>query len=93
MSQEASSSQADVSSTVAALYDYVVGELLYDDEVDELTPDDELLGSGLLDSMAAVQLMQHVESTYAIEFQPQDLTFDNFNTLAALAALIAQRAG
>lgn len=82
-----------VAETVAALHEYVVDELLYDVDEQSVMPEDELLGSGLLDSMAATQLMQHVELTYGIEFEPDDLTYDNFNTLAALAELIALRSG
>ncbi len=73
------------------LRDFVVEELLYASDVDELGVDDELLGSGLLDSMGAAQLMVYIEENFAIQFEPQDLTFDNFNSLSALAALVAIR--
>ena len=73
------------------LRDFVVEELLYASDIDELSVDDELLGSGLLDSMGAAQLMVYIEENFAIQFEPQDLTFDNFNSLSALAALVATR--
>jgi len=73
------------------LRDFVVEELLYASDVDELGVDDELLGSGLLDSMGAAQLMVYIEENFAIQFEPQDLTFDNFNSVSALAALVAAR--
>mgnify|MGYP001817050799 CR=1 FL=1 len=93
MNHQVSSGPGDVAGTVKALYEYVISELLYDVDQDSVAPEDELLGTGLLDSMAATQLMQHVETVYAVEFEPDDLTFDNFNTLPALASLIALRTG
>ena len=73
------------------LREFVLAELLYASDVSELSVDEELLGSGLLDSIGAAQLMVYIEEHYAIQFQPQDLTFDNFNSLAALATLVASR--
>ena len=78
---------------VAELRAFVLSELLYASDVEELTGDDELLGSGLLDSMAAAQLMVHIEERFEMQFEPNDLTFENFNTLNALASLVGQRAG
>lgn len=73
------------------LRDFVLEELLYALESPELGLEDELLGSGLLDSMASAQLMMHVESEFQIKLKPTDLTFENFNTLAALAELVNKR--
>ena len=91
MDRSTPSTPGDLEGTVNALFEYVLNELLYDEDEGSVGPEDELLGTGLLDSMAATQLMQHVETAYAIEFKPDDLTFDNFNTLPALASLIALR--
>jgi acyl carrier protein len=76
---------------VTVLHRYVVEELLYDSADDPPAMDEELLGSGLLDSIAMTQLMWHAEETYGMTFGPDDLTYDNFNTLPALASLIAER--
>lgn len=73
------------------LRDFVIEELLYAFDSPELGLDDELLGSGLLDSMASAQLMMHVESEFEIKLKPTDLTFENFNTLNALAQLVNKR--
>lgn len=73
------------------LREFVVNELLYADDIDELELDAELLGSGLLDSIASAQLMLHVESEFDIKLHASDLTFENFNSLTALATLVLNR--
>ncbi|MFK7915949.1 MAG: acyl carrier protein [Pseudomonadales bacterium] len=67
---------------------YIIDELLYAEPVEQLDADAELLASGMLDSMATAQLMVHLESEFTIKLQPTDLTFDNFNTIAALTAMV-----
>ena len=76
---------------IKMLQDFVNEEILYADENDAINADSELLASGAVDSMAATQLMMFAEETYEVEFDPNDLTFDNFNTLGALATLIMMR--
>ena len=73
---------------VSNLRDFVVNDLLYASNIDAVDPADELLTTGLLDSLASAQLMVHVEETWQIKLAPGDLTLENFNTLKSLAALV-----
>ena len=75
---------------VTNLRDFVVNELLYASEVNAVQPTDELLTTGVLDSLASAQLMVHVEETWQIQLAPADLTLENFNTLSSLAALVVR---
>ena len=79
-----------VETTVSTLRDFVTNDLLYASDIEEIAADDELLGSGMLDSLASAQLMVFIEETYAIKLDPDDLTFENFNTLNALSAMVAR---
>jgi acyl carrier protein len=54
--------------------------------------DDELLESGLLDSMAALRLATFVEDEFRFKMQPSDFVVENFKTVVALAALVRRRA-
>ena len=76
--------------TVSTLRDFVTNDLLYASDIEGIAADDELLGSGLLDSLASAQLMVFIEETYAIKLDPDDLTYENFNTLNALSALVSR---
>ena len=80
-----------IDNIVKALHEFVVEELLYDSPDNPPGFDEELLGTGRLDSLAMTQLMWHAEETFSMAFGPNDLTYDNFNTLPALATVIARK--
>lgn len=55
-------------------------------------PDDEdLFGSGLVNSLFAMQLVMFVESTYGLTVDNDDLDIDNFRSIDAIAGLIARK--
>lgn len=51
-------------------------------------PAADLLASGLLDSLALVELMVAVEQEFQITLAPEDLEVDRFRSASALAALV-----
>lgn len=65
--------------------EYVVNELLSGAEIGE---EDDLLLSGLVDSLGVMRLVAHIEQRYAITVPPQDLTIENFATIAAIASYL-----
>jgi methoxymalonate biosynthesis acyl carrier protein len=50
--------------------------------------DQDLFKSGLVSSMFAMQLVVHLEESYAISIIGPDLKLDNFRTVQAMTALI-----
>jgi acyl carrier protein len=59
--------------------------------VDEFADDESFLGSALIDSLGILQLVSFVESRYAIAVADSDLTPDNFDSVAKLAAYVQRR--
>ncbi len=54
---------------------------------------DELLESGILDSVGVLDLVGQLEATFGIAVADDDLVPDNFRTVASLAAFVqAKRA-
>jgi D-alanine--poly(phosphoribitol) ligase subunit 2 len=51
-------------------------------------PETDLVQSGLLDSLALVELLVGVEQEFAITFLPEELEIERFRSLAALAELV-----
>jgi acyl carrier protein len=49
-----------------------------------------LMSSGLLDSFAALELVQRVEAKLKISLKDDDLTPENFETVKSLAQLLAR---
>ena len=55
--------------------------------------EDELLSSGLIDSITIMKLIAHLEEAYEIKVPPQDMVIENFNTVVSITEYIAlQRA-
>lgn len=62
------------------------------EEIDVLvTQEEELLSSGLIDSITIMKLIAHLEETYEIKVPPQDMVIENFNTVSSITEYIAQQ--
>ena len=53
--------------------------------------DDDLLASGLLDSLGAMELIHHIERDLGIDVPAEDVTIENFASLRAIDAYLARR--
>lgn len=56
-----------------------------------LTREDELLGSGILDSMMTMMLVGRLEEEFGVSFDAEDFTHYNFNSIKAIEELIARK--
>jgi len=54
-------------------------------------PQTDLVTSGILDSMLIVDLIAHIERTYGVSFESDDITPAVFQNVASLSAVIADR--
>jgi len=62
------------------------------EEIDILvTQEEELLSSGLIDSITIMKLIAHLEETYKIKVPPQDMVIENFNTITSITEYITQQ--
>jgi acyl carrier protein len=66
------------------LIKYIEDEILAGQDI-QLEADEDLLGSGLLDSLAAMRLIAYIEKEFDIKVPPQDMTIENFMTVEAIA--------
>ena len=57
----------------------------------DLDDDDNLFESGIVNSLFAVQLMTFIEKTFAIEVEMDDLDIENFKSLNATTAFVAEK--
>ena len=60
-------------------------------DVSRLGSDDSMLESGTIDSVGVMQLVAFLGTTYGITVEDDDLTPENFDTIGAIAAFVAQR--
>jgi acyl carrier protein len=71
------------------LLTYILKEHLPGEAPDSLKPDDDLIGSGILDSLAMVNLVTHLEKHYGIVVGAEEMSPDNFGSVSALARFVA----
>lgn len=56
-----------------------------------LTDDTPLISSRLLDSIVALKLVSHLESTFGIEFEAHEVDQDNLDSIAIITAFTAKK--
>jgi len=55
-----------------------------DKNIDQLSADDNLLLSGLIDSLGVMQLVAHLQTENDIKIEPREITLKNFKTAKAI---------
>jgi methoxymalonate biosynthesis acyl carrier protein len=53
--------------------------------------DDDIFATGFVNSLFIMQLVLFVESEFALTVEDEDLEIENFNTVDAVAALVARK--
>lgn len=71
------------------LQTYINEEILADQDGVEVDVDDELLAEGLIDSLGVMRLIAFIDMAFAITVPPQDVTIENFRSIAVIARYLA----
>lgn len=66
---------------------YIRQDILGADDAD-LDPDENLITSGMIDSVGAMRLIAHIEATLQVKIPPTDLVPQNFRTVRVMAAYL-----
>jgi acyl carrier protein len=54
-------------------------------------PDTDLFETAVLDSLAFVDLLMHLEEACGIRIEPEDFDLDRFRSISRIAAFVAER--
>lgn len=82
-----------MSNTVETVKEYILQTFLPGEDPQALTPTTPLITSGILDSLATLDLVSFLESHYGIEFEAAEMDTNRLGTLDGIAALVeAKRA-
>ena len=73
-----------------AIIQYIITELLAGKEVN-IAENDDLLGSGLIDSMGIMRLIAFLENQFGVKIPPQDMTIENFMTVSDIESYLNKR--
>jgi acyl carrier protein len=71
--------------------DYILREFLPGESPDELTETTPLISGGILDSIATLKLVMHVEEKYGITLEPHEVDKENLDTLELITALLQSK--
>lgn len=63
------------------ILDYLSEMLMNDDLEDPIEIQDDLLGSGILDSLGMMKLISFIEEEFEIKVGPEEMTIENFMTV------------
>lgn len=74
--------------TTDILRTYITTDILEDDSI-QIGDDDDLLLTGLLDSLGVVMLTTHLLDDYEIDVPPEDVTLENFRTLRSIETYLS----
>ncbi len=66
------------------IIDYIQEQIQGGRIEDEIAPEDDLLGSGIVDSMGMMKLIGFIEEHFEVAVPPQDMTIENFMTVEAI---------
>lgn len=73
------------------IIEYIEQELANEEINEGLEITDDLLGSGILDSMAMISLIAFVEKTFNIEVIPEEMIIENFMTVKDITDFISSK--
>lgn len=51
---------------------------------------DSLVGSGILDSISVLDLVEFLESEFAVQLQPEEMEMANFENLASIQKMVVE---
>lgn len=88
-----SSTQYQPAAIAQMLRTHITQEIAYDRSDLVLTNDFKLIEQGIIDSMGILRVFNFIEETFDIGMLPEDLMLENFETIDAIAALIAGKLG
>ncbi len=71
--------------------EFIIQELMHGDDGAGVEDDESLLERGILDSLGLLNLLAFLEQEYQVVIEDQDIVPENFETINAIAALVARR--
>ena len=68
--------------------EYILAEYLPDTDPGDLTYETPLIKSGILDSLATLNVRSFVEDEFEVRLENHEVDFDNFGTLGDIESLV-----
>ncbi len=72
---------------------FILEELMAGSAVDAIPPDEDILATGVVDSHGVMQLVAFLRERYGVTVGEDELTPENFQTIAAIDAFVRRAKG
>ena len=70
---------------------YIEEELSNEELDDGLEVDEDLLGSGILDSLGMVKLISFIETEFGYKVEPEEMLIENFMTVSHVMKYLGEK--
>jgi methoxymalonate biosynthesis acyl carrier protein len=77
--------------TLEVLEKFMIAEVAVDLDKKSLEPEEDLLGSGIIDSMAVLKVILFMEETFSIHIAEEDIVPENFQNLNSMVEYVEQK--
>jgi acyl carrier protein len=72
---------------------FILSEFMTGSAIDAIPPDEDLLSTGIVDSHGVMQLVAFLKERYGVTVGEDQLTAENFQTIAAIDAFVRRAKG
>jgi acyl carrier protein len=84
---------ADLNSIRKELRSFILETFLFGDESQAFENADSFMEKGIIDSTGVLELVSHLEQTYGITVQDEEMVPTNLDSVDNLAAFVQRKAG
>jgi acyl carrier protein len=81
----------EIENIKASLQTFLLQEILPDEDPALVTYSTPLVTSGILDSIATLDLVSHLQETYGIKVEAHEVGVEHLNTIDAIADLVLSK--
>ena len=80
-------------STNEVIRDFIMNEILHNGLSTSLSDDDQLVESGIIDSLGVMTLLSFLDEKFSIQVLGEELIPENFESVSAITALVDRHKG
>lgn len=81
----------DKEGVASAIKEFILTEFLPGQDPDELSDSTDLIGSGIVDSLATLKLIVFVEERFRVTIAPHEAEVKSFGTIRDIAKLVTTK--
>lgn len=74
-----------------SIKNYILSELVSDNENSSLSETDQLIESGIIDSLGIMKLIGFLEDNLSVQIDDMELVPENFASIAAITSLVEKK--